>query len=75
MSADVRGAGGFGYDPVFVPGDAAAAGRTMAELGDDEKDAISHRGRAAPASGQNAAVRRPGGRRRRRGMAPPSAGR
>jgi XTP/dITP diphosphohydrolase len=47
MSADVRGAGGFGYDPVFVPDDTLAAGRTMAELSDGEKDAISHRGRAA----------------------------
>jgi XTP/dITP diphosphohydrolase len=42
-----RGEGGFGYDPIFVPrpGD----GRTMAELTDAEKDAISHRGRAARA--------------------------
>jgi XTP/dITP diphosphohydrolase len=41
-----RGTGGFGYDPLFVPdGDA----RTMAELADAEKDAISHRGRAARA--------------------------
>jgi len=31
---------------VFVPDD-RDDGRTMAELGDDEKDAISHRGRAA----------------------------
>lgn len=38
------GAGGFGYDPVFVPD--AAAGQTMAELGAAAKDAISHRGRA-----------------------------
>jgi XTP/dITP diphosphohydrolase len=38
-----RGTNGFGYDPVFVPeGDT----RTTAELGDAEKDAISHRGRA-----------------------------
>ncbi len=35
--------GGFGYDPVFVP---EGSTRTMAELADDEKDAISHRGRA-----------------------------
>jgi XTP/dITP diphosphohydrolase len=41
-----RGAGGFGYDPAFVPDD-RADGRTMAELSDAEKDAISHRGRAA----------------------------
>jgi len=40
------GSGGFGYDPLFVPdGDT----RTMAELSDAEKDAISHRGRAARA--------------------------
>jgi XTP/dITP diphosphohydrolase len=39
-----RGTGGFGYDPLFVPG--AQDGRTMAELGPDEKDALSHRGEA-----------------------------
>ena len=40
-----RGAtNGFGYDPVFVPD--GARGRTLAELTDDEKHAISHRGRA-----------------------------
>ena len=38
-----RGEGGFGYDPVFVP---EGSTRTMAELADEEKDAISHRGRA-----------------------------
>lgn len=43
-----RGAGGFGYDPAFVPDD-LADGRTMAELDPAEKDAISHRGRAARA--------------------------
>jgi XTP/dITP diphosphohydrolase len=36
------GAGGFGYDPVFVLAD----GRTMAEVPDEERDALSHRGRA-----------------------------
>jgi XTP/dITP diphosphohydrolase len=41
-----RGSGGFGYDPIFVPDD-YANGRTMAELSPAEKDAISHRGRAA----------------------------
>jgi XTP/dITP diphosphohydrolase len=44
-----RGEGGFGYDPLFVPDEGPADGRTMAELSDDEKDAISHRGRAARA--------------------------
>jgi XTP/dITP diphosphohydrolase len=38
-----RGTRGFGYDPIFVP---AGWERTMAELSDDEKDRISHRGRA-----------------------------
>ena len=37
------GAGGFGYDPVFVP---EGAGRTLAEHTAEEKNAISHRGRA-----------------------------
>lgn len=43
-----RGSGGFGYDPIFVPNEEAASGRgrTMAELSDDEKNAISHRGKA-----------------------------
>lgn len=48
LSADARGSGGFGYDPAFLPAD-VADGRTMAELSDAEKDAISHRGRAARA--------------------------
>jgi XTP/dITP diphosphohydrolase len=39
-----RGAGGFGYDPVFLPD--ATPGRTMAEIHPDEKSAISHRGQA-----------------------------
>jgi XTP/dITP diphosphohydrolase len=48
LAADARGSGGFGYDPVFLPDD-LPEGRTMAELEDAEKDAISHRGRAARA--------------------------
>lgn len=44
MSQQRRGSRGFGYDPVFVPDD--GDGRTMAELDDAEKDAISHRGAA-----------------------------
>ncbi len=39
-----QGGNGFGYDPVFLPDD--AAGRTMAELELREKSTISHRGRA-----------------------------
>jgi XTP/dITP diphosphohydrolase len=48
MAAAPRGRGGFGYDPVFVPDDGVDE-RTMAELDDEEKDAISHRGRAVRA--------------------------
>jgi XTP/dITP diphosphohydrolase len=39
-----RGAGGFGYDPLFLVDD---KGRTMAELDEREKAEVSHRGRAA----------------------------
>ena len=46
-----RGEGGFGYDPAFVP-DLYSDGRTMSELSQKEKDAISHRGRAARALAQ-----------------------
>jgi len=48
LAAVARGAGGFGYDPVFLPDD-PGDGRTMAELSEQEKDAVSHRGRAARA--------------------------
>jgi len=42
LTRERRGAGGFGYDPIFLLPD----GRTMAELSDTEKNAISHRGNA-----------------------------
>ena len=44
ITTAARGDGGFGYDPVFVPleGD----GRTFAEMTAQEKQALSHRGRA-----------------------------
>ena len=45
LAAEPHGAGGFGYDPIFVAD--ATPGRTMAALSDAEKDAISHRGHAA----------------------------
>jgi XTP/dITP diphosphohydrolase len=41
-----RGDGGFGYDPVFLP---SGSSRTAAELTPEEKDAVSHRGRALAA--------------------------
>ena len=48
LTHEPRGTGGFGYDPAFVPDD-HPGDDTMAELDPKEKDAISHRGRAARA--------------------------
>ncbi|MBQ0068785.1 MAG: non-canonical purine NTP diphosphatase [Bacteroidales bacterium] len=42
-----HGAEGFGYDPIFAP--VEADGRTFAEMTAQEKNAISHRGRATAA--------------------------
>ena len=36
------GSGGFGYDSLFVP--TSGVGKTFAEMGDQEKNSISHRG-------------------------------
>jgi XTP/dITP diphosphohydrolase len=44
IATEMRGDGGFGYDSLFVPDD--GDGRTFAEMTADEKNAISHRGRA-----------------------------
>lgn len=43
IAAAPRGAGGFGYDPVFVP---TGESRSFAEFDEAAKDALSHRGRA-----------------------------
>ena len=43
ISTEKRGSEGFGYDPVFIP---EGGDRTFAEMGEAEKNAISHRGRA-----------------------------
>jgi XTP/dITP diphosphohydrolase len=53
-----RGERGFGYDPAFLPDDefhrdgGRAGELTMAELSDERKDEISHRGRAVRALGE-----------------------
>jgi XTP/dITP diphosphohydrolase len=48
LASNPGGDGGFGYDPAFLPDD-GPPGLTMAELSDEQKDAISHRGLAARA--------------------------
>jgi XTP/dITP diphosphohydrolase len=48
LATERRGAGGFGYDPIFIP---AGETRTIAELGDAWKRRNSHRARAALALG------------------------
>jgi XTP/dITP diphosphohydrolase len=42
-----RGAGGFGYDPIFID---AELGRTFAEISPEEKSSRSHRGKALRAA-------------------------
>ena len=44
---EAKGSNGFGYDPILYRGE-----RTMAELTDEEKDAVSHRGKALRALAQ-----------------------
>jgi XTP/dITP diphosphohydrolase len=43
IGTEPRGQKGFGYDPIFYPG---GYDRTFAEMSEDEKNAISHRGKA-----------------------------
>ena len=44
ISRSERGSRGFGYDAVFVPD--RSDGRTFAEMSEEEKNILSHRGRA-----------------------------
>jgi XTP/dITP diphosphohydrolase len=46
---EIRGAGGFGYDPIFIPDGQTV---TTAEMTAEDKDAISHRGKAFRALAQ-----------------------
>ena len=54
IALDAAGVGGFGYDPIFVP---AGLSVTSAEISADEKNAISHRGRAFAALARVLAAR------------------
>jgi XTP/dITP diphosphohydrolase len=56
IADEPRGTNGFGYDPVFVPD--GGDGRTFAEMQAQEKDAVSHRGRAFRALAAELARRR-----------------
>jgi XTP/dITP diphosphohydrolase len=56
IAPEGRGTNGFGYDPVFVPD--GGDGRTFAEMRAEEKDAVSHRGRAFRALAVELARRR-----------------
>ncbi len=47
IAAAARGDGGFGYDPIFEPASEPPGGRTFGLWSPDEKNAISHRARAA----------------------------
>jgi XTP/dITP diphosphohydrolase len=47
LASSPEGSGGFGYDPIFIAEDSPGDNLTMASLSADQKDAISHRGRAA----------------------------
>ncbi len=64
----LSGDGGFGYDPVFIPDEIPApdgslapntGGLTMAQLSEEQKNAISHRGRALRAMAAFLKKRRP----------------
>ncbi len=46
LAREPRGSGGFGYDPAFIP---EGETRTVAQMSAAEKDAVSHRARAAAA--------------------------
>ena len=46
----IRGTGGFGYDPIFIPDE--GDGRTFGETTTEEKNALSHRARAFRALGE-----------------------
>lgn len=57
IAEDERGDRGFGFDPLFIPDD--GDGRTFAEMTAEEKNAVSHRGRAFRALAEELATSPP----------------
>ena len=47
IATAARGAGGFGYDPIFEPAAEPTGGRTLGQWSQADKNRISHRGAAA----------------------------
>ena len=50
IAESIRGTGGFGYDPIFIPDE--GDGRTFGEMTEEEKNARSHRARAFRSLGE-----------------------
>lgn len=50
IASSIRGTGGFGYDPIFIPDE--GDGRTFGEMTAEEKNALSHRARAFRSLGE-----------------------
>lgn len=50
IAYSIRGTGGFGYDPIFIPDE--GDGRTFGEMANDEKNTLSHRARAFRSFGE-----------------------
>lgn len=49
IACELRGAGGFGYDPLFEPSSEPPGGRTVGQMTAEEKNRVSHRARASMA--------------------------
>jgi XTP/dITP diphosphohydrolase len=56
LATELRGASGFGYDPIFIP-DSDTSHRTYAQMTSEEKNKISHRRRAVEAMRDGLALR------------------
>jgi XTP/dITP diphosphohydrolase len=50
IAYSIRGTGGFGYDPIFIPDE--GDGRTFGEMTNEEKNALSHRANAFRSFGE-----------------------